>query len=380
MFEKFVQLVSKPISETFDFCHCTEGEFLLIHTNFGPIGSFPSYSYAKIVLRTMCLHFSKMLTIEHRAVIKFFTRKGLNAIEISKELDNVYKDSAPSYHTVAKWVAELKGPERGFEDAPRMGRLSTITADENVEAVEWTIMRDRQISIRHVAEELAIPKTTIHEIMNNRMGMKKVCTRWVPKLLSPIQRANRVDCCQEVLQQSEVNPVKFFDCIVTGDESWIHHYDSLSHLEAKVWKRLGEQVPTRLRQERSAGKIMMIIFWDKDGVLLIEYLPLGTTINGSCYASIIERLPSVIVEKERGKVSREVLLLHDNAPIHKCKVVQAAIRQAGFIELNHPVYSPDIAPTDYHLFSNLKKFLRLKNFSSDDEIVTTVEDCLTGLN
>ena len=48
----------------------------------------------------MCLHFRKMLNIEHQAIIKFFTRKGLNTIEISKELDNVYKDSAPSYRTV----------------------------------------------------------------------------------------------------------------------------------------------------------------------------------------------------------------------------------------------------------------------------------------
>ena len=106
----------------------------------------------------------------------------------------------------------------------------------------------------------------------------------------------------------------------------------------------------------------MIIFWDKDGVLLTEYLPRGTMINGPCYAPIIERLRSAIVEKGRGKVSHGVLLLHDNAPIGKCNVVQAAIRQVGFIELNHCAYSPDIAQSDYHLFSNLKKFPRLKNF------------------
>ena len=188
----------------------------------------------------MCLHFSKMLNIEHRTVIKFFTRKELNAIEISKELENVYKDSASSYRTVAKWVAEFKGPERAFEDTSRMDHPSTIAANENIEAVERIVMHDRQISIHRLAEELAIPKTTIHEIMNNHMGMKKVCTWWVPKLLTPIQRANRVDCCQELLQQSEVNPAKFSDCIVTDDESWIQHYDSLSQLEAKVWKRLGE--------------------------------------------------------------------------------------------------------------------------------------------
>ena len=186
-----------------------------------------------------------------------------------------------------------------------------------------------------------------------------------------------MDCCQELLQQSEVNPAKLLDCIVTSDESWIHHCDFLRQLEAKFWKRLGEQTPTRLRQERSAGKIMMIIFWDKDVVLLTEYLPRGTTIEGSCYALIIERLRSVIVEKGRGKVSHGVLLLHDIASIHKCNIVQAAIRQAGFIELNHSIYSLDIALTIYHLLSNLKKFLRLKNFSSDDEAVTTVADYLT---
>ena len=75
----------------------------------------------------------------------------MNATEISKELDNVYKDSAPSYRTVAKWVPEFKGPERGFEDALRMDPSSTITANENIEAVERIVVRDRQISIRRVA-------------------------------------------------------------------------------------------------------------------------------------------------------------------------------------------------------------------------------------
>ena len=83
-----------------------------------------------------------MLNIEHRIVIKFFIRKGLNITEISKKLDNVYKDSAPSYRTVAKWVAEFNNPERTFEDAPRMGHPSTITTDENIEAVERIVMRD----------------------------------------------------------------------------------------------------------------------------------------------------------------------------------------------------------------------------------------------
>ena len=271
----------------------------------------------------MCLYFRKMLNIEHRVVIKLFTQKGLNTTEISKELDNVYKNSASSYRTVVNWVTEFKNPERAFEDAPRMGRPSTIIADEDIEAVEQIVMRDRQVSARCLAEELAI----IHEVMDNQLGMKKVCTRWILKLLTPIQRVNRVDCCQELLQESEVNP------------------DTTTILSVNWKSRSGEQTSTRFQQERSAGKMMMMIFWDRDGVLLTEYLPRGTTVNDPCYASIIERLRSVIVEKGRGKVSREVLLLHRNVPIH---MFTPAIRQVGFIELNHLAYSPDIAPTDYH--------------------------------
>jgi hypothetical protein len=55
----------------------------------------------------------EMANIEHRAVIKFLTVKGLNVTEINKDLDNIYKDSAPPYDTIVKWMAEIKQLERG---------------------------------------------------------------------------------------------------------------------------------------------------------------------------------------------------------------------------------------------------------------------------
>ena len=240
-------------------------------------------------------------------------------------------------------------------------------------------MRDRQISVRRVADQLGVSKTIVCEILNNYLGMKKVYTKWVPKLLTPLQRANRVECCEELLQESKEDPIRFLGRIVTGDETWIHHYDPLSQLEAKVWKKPGEETPSRPRIQRSTRKIMMTIFWDNEGILLMDYLSHGDTISGQYYASLIDRLRSAVLEKRRGKFSRGVLLLHDNAPVHKSNIAQAAIRRVGFTELNHPAYSPDIAPSDYYLFSNLKKFLCGKNFHSDDHAIMTVEDYLSGL-
>ena len=84
--------------------------------------------------------------------------------------------------------------------------------------------------------------------------------------------------------------------------------------------------------------------------------------------------------KHRGKVSNGALLLYDNTPVHKCNIVQATIRKAGFVELNHPAYSLDSAPCDYCLFSNSKRFLRGRNFSRDNETIDTVEDYLNNFD
>ena len=83
----------------------------------------------------------------------------------------------------------------------------------------------------------------------------------------------------------------------------------------------------------------MIIFWDKSGILLTEYLPSGTTISG--FLLYINH--RAIVLCYCGKV---VLLLHDNASVHDCNIVQTTIRKVGFVELNAPAYSPDTTPSD----------------------------------
>ena len=83
--------------------------------------------------------------------------------------------------------------------------------------------------------------------MSNHLGMKKVSTRWVSKFLVTIQCDNRVNCCQELLQEIEVHPDKYFDRIATGDETWVYYYDPFSQQAAKVWKKSGKETPTRLR-------------------------------------------------------------------------------------------------------------------------------------
>jgi len=110
--------------------------------------------------------------------------------------------------------------------------------------------------------------------------------------------------------------------------------------------------------QKSAGKFFASIFWDQDGILLIDYLPKGQTINAEYYSSLPVQL----------KVTKGVLFLHDNAPAHRALVTQKKLAYVGFQCLDHPPYSMDLAPSDYHLFPGLKKQLKGRHFSSDAEV------------
>ena len=111
----------------------------------------------------------------------------------------------------------------------------------------------------------------------------------------------------------------------------------------------------------------MTIFWDCESVLLVDFLPRGTIINGPYYASLLHQLRSPIREKRRRKLTCGLLLLHNNASVHKSNITQAAIQYTGSTELNHPAYSPDRAPSNYDLFSNVKNFVHGGNFESDND-------------
>jgi len=81
------------------------------------------------------------------------------------------------------------------------------------------------------------------------------------------------------------------------------------------------------------------------------------------------QLRDILKEKRRGKFTKGVLFLHDNAPAPWALATQKKLAYLGFQYLDHPPYSPDLVPSDYHLFPGLKKQLKDRHFSSDVEVI-----------
>ncbi len=87
-----------------------------------------------------------------------------------------------------------------------------------------------------------------------------------------------------------------------------------------------------------------------------ELMPSGTTITAEVYCRQLETL----AEKVHGTQDR-IYFLHDNARPHIAKKTQEKILNLGWTVISHPPYSPDLAPTDYHLFRSLANHLSGKN-------------------
>ncbi|UYV75022.1 hypothetical protein LAZ67_12002126 [Cordylochernes scorpioides] len=298
---------------------------------------------------------SKMETNEIRAVIKYLCKKGMSPKEIYEGMVDTLREDAPSYSTVKKWVAAFKLGRISTEDEHRPGRPVESVTQENIDKIHDLVMLVRRMTVRQIEETLGIPKTTVDRIMREYLGLRKLSARWVYKLLTPDQKAVRRKLSLDNLALFEANPEEFVNRFVTMDETWTHHFTPESKQQTMQWRRSGSPPPKKAKTVPPAGKVMVSVFWDSEGVLLLDFLNKGQTITGNYCENIVKQLREAIKEKRRGKLSRKIVYHQDNAPSHRSLQALAAIYDSGFELLPHAPYSPDLAPSDFHLFPHLKK-------------------------
>lgn len=312
--------------------------------------------------------------LEQRAVIKFLTNEQVPATEIHDRLQKQYGDDVLSYRAVTYWASQFRRGRVSVRDDERSGRPVDVTTEENVAKVEKLVMENRRVKISELQEETGLSYGTVSHVLHDQLHLSKVCARWVPRMLTVFDKEIRVDTSKEILSYFEEDEEGFIGSLVTGDETFVHHYDPESKEESKQWKHSGSPTPIKFRSTPSAGKILATIFWDCEGVLMIDYLSHRATITGDYYANLLVKLREEIKKKRRGKISKRIRLLHDNAAPHRSKVALTAIKDCGFELLSHPPYSPDLAPSDYFLFPDLKKHLRGQRFANDSDVMFAVNE------
>ena len=119
---------------------------------------------------------------------------------------------------------------------------------------------------------------------------------------------------------------------------------------------------------------MLITFFDSKGIIHKEFVPTGQTITGAYYLEVLKRLMGRIHRiRPEYRDPENWSLLHDNAPSHTSLIVRQCLARNRVSVLNHPPYSPDLAPCDFSLFPKLK--LKLKGRFFDD--IPTIQSAST---
>jgi len=147
--------------------------------------------------------------------------------------------------------------------------------------------------------------------------------------------------------------------VITGDECWVYGYDPETKQTSSQWSTSSSSSSPRLkkaRQLKSNIKIMLIAFFDIDGLVHHEFVPTGQTVNKEFYKTVLQRLCNAVRRHRPEKWhSSNWILHHDNAPARRAVTTNEFLVKHNIPLLPQPPYSPDLAPYDFFLLPQLKK-------------------------
>ena len=196
-------------------------------------------------------------------------------------------------------------------------------------------------------------------------------------ICSDEQKQSRVRLASQVIEKYDKCDPGRLEEIVTGDETWIYHFQPNSKAENKVWvSSEGDRAVIACRCKTSNRMLYAIIF-DSKGLVLQIPVPKGSSVTGKFYReSVLTHLVDFYQKRRPCTGVCGIKLLHDNAPAHKFATVQEYLREFGLDVLDHPPYSPDLSPCDFWLFPRLKEMLAGHRFEFRCGIGSAVYQCL----
>ncbi|KAJ4441063.1 hypothetical protein ANN_10913 [Periplaneta americana] len=208
-------------------------------------------------------------------------RKG-RAADIHSQLCEVYGDDAISDGMVRRWVRKFNEGRVSVHDEQRTGRPSLIN-DDLMHAVDEKIHEDEDRRFTISSLSMNLPQmswSVLYKIVTDRLRYRKLCSRWVPKMLTEEHKTKRASSALSFLTRySERGDELYRD----SDETWVSHMTPESKQQSMEWKHTASPRKKKFKQTMSTCKITCTVFWDRKEVLLIEFLPQGEIFNRETY-------------------------------------------------------------------------------------------------
>ena len=256
----------------------------------------------------------------------------------------MFMEILPCPKQVFEWHKRFVEGREDVEDDPKPGRPCTSTTDTNIEKVRQLVRNDRRLTIRVITNKVGMDKETIRTILVDTLGMRKVCAKMVPRLLTEEQKTQRLNACRDILQQMEADK-KLLENVITGDESWAFQYDSETKRQSRQWKSVSLPRPKKARNatftsESDADHLL----WRSGNGASWVCSSRANSFSQHFYQEVLTHIVNKIRQKRRASWAGKTWILHhDNAPAHTALSVKQFLVLKEITMLHHPPYSPHLA-------------------------------------
>ena len=158
----------------------------------------------------------------------------------------------------------------------------------------------------------------------------------MPHLLIDKQKQSWVRLASQVIEKYDnCDPCRLEE-IVTGDESWIYHFQPDSKAKNKVLVSSEGNRPVIAHHCKTSNRMLYAIFCDSKGPVFQILVPKGSSVTGKFYReSVLTQLVDFYQKRRLRTGVRGIKLLHDNAPAHKSAMVQEYLKESGLDVLDH---------------------------------------------
>ena len=285
-----------------------------------------------------------------RHVMLYEFKKGNSAAEMARNIHPVYREECVNERTCRRWFAKFRSGDLTLEDEDRTGR--PVEFDGTL--LEAALEENPSVSVEELARKLSSNHSTVHRHLQ-QLGK-------VPKL----GNGCLMNCLKTISNPELKSALFWIDLwLATKNGSFIK---MLSVVGSGLIKGTD---PSHGREENFMGKkVLLSIWWHRQGIIHFELLPPNATINAQLYCQ--QAFEPSFEEKRLALVNRKGVMFHGNARPHTARITSQKVEELGSEKIPHPPYSLNLAPPDYHLFGSLQNHLEETAFATPKEVKNAI--------
>ncbi len=234
--------------------------------------------------------------IEQRANIKLCQKLGQSQAETVRTLRQAYGADAPSVSTIQRWYLRIQNNDHDLQSSPIPGRPRSARNAEAIQKIRDCLERDTRQTVREMVYECSLSKDTVHQILIKELKVKRIASRFIPHVLTQEQRQIQCDLAMENVVRCRDDPT-LLDRLITTDKCWVSIYEPETKQQSMHWLRDDQPRFFKAARRRALAKTMLILFFDSQGAVHIEFLPEGETVTAAYFISVLRNLRESIRRK-----------------------------------------------------------------------------------